>query len=1481
MSDTRKTKKQLIDELTQLRSELVEARRQLDYREARNPDDAIRQQVEETLRRSTEELFTTFNVMSDAISLIDADGRIRRCNRAMAQLLDRPLGEILGHYCWEVVHGTSGPIKGCPVVRMRESLRKEALAVQLGDRWFDVSVEPFPAGDGKSIGAVHVMTDITEYVHAEEERARARETLRESQQRLATLMSNLPGMAYRCTDVPGWPMEFVSEGCVELTGYTPAELTDENLLYDDLIYPPDREMVWSEIQEAVRAGEPFVVEYRLRDKQGRERWVWERGRATGEDSAGTTILEGFISDITERKRAEELLERRNRSLALINQANQVFGSTLDLNQVLASVLEQARRLLDIAASSIWLVDSETQELVCHQATGPKYESVVGWRLAPGEGIAGWVTTHGESLVVPDVEEDDRHSGGVSKHIGLPVRSMLSVPLHVKQSVIGVLQMLDVEPGRFDDKDLQSLEPLAASAANAIENSRLYERARQEIEERKQAEEQLRRSEAALKQAQRVAHVGSWRWHVRSNCLEWSDEMYRIFGIEKETFSGELSDVIERAIHPEDRAAVEQSNLSVMQDKKPIPLEYRVIRTDGTIRTVWAEAGELILDAAGEPAALTGIVQDISERKETEVALRGYAERLRTLHAIDGAILAAWSAEDIARAVLRHIRQLIPCQWASVMAIDMEDEEATVLALSSDTETSMEVGTPIPLEMAGVADTARDGQVHVVEDIVALRWPSEIERALLAAGVRSYISVPLIAQGVLVGTLNLGTVEPEGFLPEHVDIASELANQLAIAVQQAHLFERVQRHAEELELQVATRTAELGRRTTQLQVAAEVARDATTAHDLDELLSRSVNLVARRFGFYHAGIFLTDERDEYAAPRAATGEAGRQMLDHGHRLKVGEEGIVGHVCASGEPRISLDVGTDAIHFDNPWLPDTRSEMALPMRVGGRIIGALDVQSSQEAAFDQDDVEILQILADQLAVAIERTRLFEQVQATLEERLHTVVSNVPIVLFALDRDGVFTLSEGKGLDALGVKSGERVGQSAFVLYRDAPEIQDDYRRALAGEVVTEVREQAGAMFDTWWSPLRDANGEISGVIGVATDVTERYRMQEQMQRQERLAAVGQLAGGIAHDFNNFLATIVFYAHLLVHGEDVSQSIVSIGETIMGEAKRAAALVRQVLDFSRRSVMETEPVDVAAFVEEVIDILQETLPENIQVETDVGEGIYVAEIDPTRIQQVIMNLALNSRDAMPKGGKLCIELSKVTVGSSGMKLSGIQDLELTPGDWVCLSVQDTGTGMDEQVRAHLFEPFFTTKGAEGTGLGLAQVYGIVKQHGGEVDVTTEPGRGTTFRIYLPVEAREHAQTDDTGTTEAIPQGRGETILLVEDEGKVREAGRRVLESLGYSVLTATNGLEGLSLFKEADRCDLVLTDMVMPEMGGLELIQELKRIAPGVKALVVTGYISQEDTQVLKDSGLTHIIDKPLDVCILARAVRQILDEDAGSR
>jgi signal transduction histidine kinase/ActR/RegA family two-component response regulator len=438
---------------------------------------------------------------------------------------------------------------------------------------------------------------------------------------------------------------------------------------------------------------------------------------------------------------------------------------------------------------------------------------------------------------------------------------------------------------------------------------------------------------------------------------------------------------------------------------------------------------------------------------------------------------------------------------------------------------------------------------------------------------------------------------------------------------------------------------------------------------------------------------------------------------------------------------------------------------------------------------------------------------------------------------------------------------------------------------------TEKQLEAALEKLERQLAEANSRVAELAAEKAELDQARALlgeyEERIHQLDRLAAVGQLAGGIAHDFGNFLTTNIFHVELLRNDPRLSPELLPTVETILDGARRTAQLVRQILDFSRRTTLRSQSIDMAAFVDEIATILRRTLPENIRLVVDVSAEELVANIDPARMEQVLMNLALNARDAMPEGGELRIGLSRVEVDLKAspsiveLSLSETKPVEMPAGIWVCLSVSDTGTGITEDVRLRLFEPFFTTKGEEGTGLGLAQVYGIVRQHDGHIGVETEIRQGTTFRVYLPACDRGEMGEDSCGMSVA-PRGKGETILFVEDEEKLRDVGRATLESLGYRVLVAENGLEALEVYKavcagEDCEIDLVITDVVMPEMGGKVLIKELKKIRLDVKVLAISGYVLKDDLQALKETGILGTIQKPFEVEALAAATRRALDAD----
>jgi PAS domain S-box-containing protein len=407
----------------------------------------------------------------------------------------------------------------------------------------------------------------------------------------------------------------------------------------------------------------------------------------------------------------------------------------------------------------------------------------------------------------------------------------------------------------------------------------------------------------------------------------------------------------------------------------------------------------------------------------------------------------------------------------------------------------------------------------------------------------------------------------------------------------------------------------------------------------------------------------------------------------------------------------------------------------------------------------------------------------------------------------------------------------------------------------------------------SARQGPGGSVIGYQGFFRDVTERLRAERQAQEQDRLAAVGQLAAGIAHDFNNILGTIGLYAELLRRNEKLPSSDHERIDTIIRQTQRGAALTGQVLDFSRRSVMEMHSFDLKAFVYEIKEMLSRTLPESIRLDFQYeGEGFNV-EADPTRIQQMVMNLALNGRDAMPQGGDLTIHLSHFSLAPGQTPPAA----GLDAGEWIALRLADTGEGIAAEDMPHIFEPFFTTKPpGKGTGLGLAQVHGIVAQHNGLVTVDSRPGEGTTFTVYLPAAGGEQAGDQRLELPRSYDRGQGERILLVEDDTTARQAMLEILQALNYRVFASGSGAEALQEYdRRGGEIDLVLSDIVMPDKGGVELYRALQAINPAVKFVLMTGYPTGQGTRELLDQRKVNWLQKPFTTETLGKALRQMLD------
>ncbi len=524
---------------------------------------------------------------------------------------------------------------------------------------------------------------------------------------------------------------------------------------------------------------------------------------------------------------------------------------------------------------------------------------------------------------------------------------------------------------------------------------------------------------------------------------------------------------------------------------------------------------------------------------------------------------------------------------------------------------------------------------------------------------------------------------------------------------------------------------------------------------------------------------------------------------------------------------------------------------------------------------------------------RDHLEQRVQErTLElERMsrqnQLVLNAISEGIFGLDRQGRTTFVNPVAQKLLGYTAEELIGKNHHALvHHSKPDgsvyhwkacpicstLNDGIIQRVAGEVFWR-KDGSNFAVEYTSAPMYDKAKKLLGAVVAFSDVTERNYLEEQYRQAQKMEAIGRLAGGVAHDFNNLLTAILGYSKFVLQGLKANDPLRRDVEMIGKAGERAAALTRQLLAFSRQQIIQPQLLNLNVVVADMEKLLRRLIGEDVNLSTQLEEKLALVKADPGQMEQIIMNLAINARDAMPQGGKLTIETANITLDS----LAEARLLDVTPGLYVTLTVSDTGHGMDNETQAHIFEPFFTTKEpGKGTGLGLATVFGIIKQCGGHVTVRSKPGQGTTFRIYLrQVEGNvEPIEANDTG----IETSRGsETILVVEDEERVRELVRRALLGAGYTVLTACQGVEALQTFQEYNApIHLLLTDVVMPGgMSGPELAADLSKLNPKMKILFMSGHTKDPIVHYGLGEGRIAFLPKPFTPDVLLRQIRRVLD------
>jgi PAS domain S-box-containing protein len=866
------------------------------------------------------------------------------------------------------------------------------------------------------------------------------------------------------------------------------------------------------------------------------------------------------------------------------------------------------------------------------------------------------------------------------------------------------------------------------------------------------------------------------------------------------------------LHPGDRERTLAHCLEATREGRDHTIDYRMTAADG--RIVWLHDVISVIVEDGQAVKLRGVMLDITERKKAEIWRGGQARVLETI-ATDAPL------EETLTVLARVVEAQAEGMLCSVLLLDEDGVHVRHGAAPSlpATYTQAIDGAAIGPRAGSCGTAMYSGRAVIVTDILTDPLWDDYRALADLCGLRACWSLPIFSsRGAVLGSLAMYYREARSPSPAERQLLADAPQLAGIAIERKRAEEAL-RQAEEKYHGI-------------FENAAEGIYQSTP-----EGRYLSVNpALARMYGYESPQELL-----------AAITDISRQMYADPQRRDVFQRLLEEHGELHG-------FEAQMIRKDGSLIWTSENVRAVRDAQGGLLYEGFveDVTSRRRA---------------------------EEARRQSLELLQGVIEGTPDGIFVKDRDGRYVMANSASARLIGRSLAELIGQNEATLF--TPEtvrsIRERDRQIMAtGQAQTfeeAILTAAGAQrtFLTTKSPWYDSQGTVIGVIAITRDVTELRRLEEQLRQAQKMEAVGQLAGGIAHDFNNLLTVINGFGELLLSSLPGDSPSRESAEQIVNAGDQAAALTSQLLAFGRKQVVRPVHLNLNEVVAGVQTLLRRLIGEDIELITTLDPDLWPVKMDLGQVQQVVMNLAVNARDAMPRGGRLTI-----TTGNACLAAPPLRP-EVTPGCYVRLTVEDTGSGIPEEILPRIFEPFFTTKDpGKGTGLGLATVYGIVQQSGGHIDVASRPGEGTRFQIFLP-------RAGDKKGSAVLPPQRPEpvrgsgTILLVEDEDGVRDLAGRVLRQSGYTVLEARHGREALAVScQHPGPIHLVLSDVIMPEMGGLELARLLARERPATRILYMSGY-----TDSSRESPGPHarILVKPFTPSALEQAVREVLGEEGA--
>lgn len=1232
--------------------------------------------------------------------------------------------------------------------------------------------------------------------------------LRESEERFRVMADSSPVMLWMSgTDAL---CTFFSKGWLEFRGRAMEQELGNG--WAEGVHPDDLSRCLDTYLSSSEVREDFRMEYRLKRHDGDFRWILDTGVPRFGPNGEFMGYIGSCIDITERKRDEDALERLNRELRAVSYCNQTMMRAENEQALLDDI---CRIVCDVAGYRLaWVGYAENDDA--------KTVRPVAWAGVED----GYLAT--ASLSWADTERG-RGPAGTAIRSGeiVYVQDFVTDPRMAlwRESALqrGYRSGIAL-PLKDQDAHVFGVLLIYSAEINAItpEEVRLMEELAGDLAfgivalrtsaERRQAEERLRLLDFAVNHVREAAFLTgeNGRLHFVN------EEACRGLGYTRsELLRLEVSDV-----DPDFPMERWLSHWRDLKAKGSLMFESRHRAKDGRVFPVEINANYFEYDGQGYNLAL---VHDITERKRAEQERLANLRFFESMDRVNRAIQGTNDVEQMMSDVLDIVLSIFDCDRAFLL-YPCDPEAASWTSPMERTKPEypgvLALGLEMPMD-PGVRGKLRtllesDGAVKFGPGS-HLPLPTEISESF---GIKSLLSMavyPKVGKPWECGLQQCSY--PRVWTHEEVRLFQEIGRRLGDALTGLLTYRNL--HQSEAKLSEAERIAHIG-----YWERDYVADTITLSTEAYRIFGLSPKEPFSNLGEWHERWLQLLHPEDRARIAAAADNALR----------------VGSVYEVEYRIVRPDGQVRAVHSFGEVMRD-KSGRARGM------IGAM-----------QDITE--------------RKRAEEQLS-----RLFTAVEHAGEAILVTDSAGTILYVNPAFENTTGYERGEVIGKNPRILQsgkHDKAFYQHMWDTLLSGEVWRgrfTNKKKDGTLYEetATISPIRDEAGNVVNYVAVKRDVTSESLLQRQLIQAQKMEAIGTLVGGIAHDFNNLLQVINGYAEMsmfrLTEGDPGYSALLEIRRA----ARSAAELTQGLLTFSRRVESNLRPVDLNQELHEVAKMLARTLPKMIEIEMDLSEPLDPVNSDPAQLQQVIMNLAVNARDAMPNGGRLSIETKNVYLDEEYCK----SFLDVAPGNYVFLGISDSGTGMDEETRKHIFDPFFTTKETgKGTGLGLSIVFGVVKSHGGFIQCYSEPRHGTTFKIYLPA-LRKTCEVAETHELAAYTGG-NETILLVDDEEPVRRLAAEILKKFGYTVLTACDGKECVEVFsREKDKIDLLILDLIMPEMDGSDCLREILKIAPQAKVVIASGYVADGQIDQALETGAKSFVTKPYDARQLLERVRKALD------